>query len=112
MECYSCHSQSFAKNDYFEPEKSPGFFGGGNKMYDMDKKEIYSLNITMDKNTGIGNWSESDFIKAVQTGILPNNQPALRYTMQPYANLTDKEISAIYAYLKTVPTQNNKVERK
>jgi hypothetical protein len=40
MECYSCHSKSFAKNNYDEPEKSPGFFGGGNKMYDMDGKEI------------------------------------------------------------------------
>lgn len=112
MECYSCHSKDFAKNDYNQPEKSPGFFGGGNKMYDMDGKEIYSLNITMDKNAGIGNWSEADFIKAVKTGIVPNNQPALRNPMQPYINLSDEELSAIYAYLKTVPVQNNKVERK
>ena len=112
LECYTCHSQSFAKNDYYEPEKSPGFFGGGNEMYDLNGNKIYSLNITQDKSTGIGNWSEADFIKAVKTGILPNNQPALRNPMQPYANLSDEEVSAIYAFLKTVPPINNKVERK
>ena len=112
MECYTCHSQSFSKNNYYEPEKSPGFFGGGNKLYNTEGKQLYSLNITMDKNTGIGNWSEADFIKAVTTGIVPNNQPALRQPMQPYANLSDEEVSAIYAYLQTVPTINNKVERK
>ncbi len=112
LECYSCHSQSFAKNNYYEPAKSPGFFGGGNEMYGLDGNKIYSLNITMDKNTGIGNWSEADFIKALKSGIVPNEQPALRQPMQPYANLTDEEASAIYAYLKTVPAVNNKVERK
>lgn len=111
MECYSCHSKSFAKNNYDEPEKSPGFFGGGNQMYDMDGKEIYTLNITPDKNTGIGNWTEAQFIKAVQSGILPNDQPALRNPMIPYAGLTNEEISAIYAYLRTVPPIDNNVER-
>jgi len=110
-ECFSCHSQDFAKNDYFVPEKSPGFFAGGNKMFTMEGKPISSLNITMDKNTGIGNWTEEQFINAVKSGIVPNGGHALRYPMQPYANLTDKEVKAIYAYLKTIPAINNRVER-
>ena len=112
MECYSCHSKSFAKNDYNEPEKSPGFFGGGNQMYDTDGKEIYSLNITPDKNTGIGNWTEAQFINAVKSGTVPTGPPSLRNPMQPYIGLTDEELSAIYAYLRTVPPIDNKVERK
>lgn len=110
-ECYSCHSKDFAKNDYFFPEKSPGYFGGGNKMYTMDGKEIYSLNITMDKTNGIGSWTEDEFIRAVKSSVVPGNKHALRYPMQPYMNLTDNEVKAIYAYLKTIPTLDNKVER-
>lgn len=110
LECFSCHSQDFAKNDYFHPEKSPGFFGGGNEMYDRDGKKIKSQNITMDE-TGIGALSEDDFVKAVKTGILPGNQPALRNPMQPYLALSDNEVKAIYAYLKTVPKIKNKVDR-
>lgn len=112
LECFACHSEDFAKNDYFNPEKSPGFFGGGNKLINRDGHQLQSLNITMDEATGIGKWTEDDFVKAVKTGVLPDNQPALRDPMNPYIQLTDKEVKAIYAYLKTVPKINNKVERK
>jgi cytochrome c1 len=81
-------------------------------MFNRDGKEIHTLNITMDENTGIGKWSEEEFVTAVKSGILPGNQPALRYPMELYSNLSDKEAKAIYAYLKTVPKLSNKVERK
>ncbi|MEO8765717.1 MAG: hypothetical protein ABI416_15560 [Ginsengibacter sp.] len=111
-ECYACHSKDFATNNYEFPEKSPGFFQGGNMMFQMDGSPIHTLNITPDKETGIGNWTEDDFIKAVKTGIMPNGQPALRYPMRPYINLTDAELKAVYAYLGTVPPIKNKVDRK
>lgn len=111
-ECFACHSQDFAKNDYLYPEKSPGFFGGGNKMYNKEGQEIHTLNITMDAATGIGKWSEADFIKAVRFGQVPDAKPGLRYPMIPYAGLTDAEVSAVYAYLKTVPALNHQVDRK
>ncbi|MBS1565574.1 MAG: c-type cytochrome [Bacteroidetes bacterium] len=112
LECYACHSKDFASNDYFTPEKSPGYFGGGNKMYDVSGHEIHTLNITMDDETGIGKWTEADFVTAVRTGTLPGNQHALRDPMMPYANLTEEEAKAIYAYLKTIPKITNKVDRK
>ena len=111
LECYSCHSKDFAKNNYAQPEKSVGFFGGGNEMLGPDGKAIHTLNITMDEATGIGKWSEEDFIKAVKYGQVPGGQKQLRQPMISYANLSDNEARAIYAYLKTVPKINNKVDR-
>ncbi|RYD87448.1 MAG: cytochrome c [Sphingobacteriales bacterium] len=111
LECFSCHSLDFAKNDYLNPEKSPGFFGGGNEMYTPEGKKIVSLNITMDPETGIGNWTEDDFIKAVKYGQVPNGGGALREPMQPYTQLTDSEVSALWAYLKSVPAQKHAVPR-
>ncbi|MDB5253640.1 MAG: hypothetical protein JWP27_2809 [Flaviaesturariibacter sp.] len=111
LECFSCHSKDFSTNDYFTPEKSKGFFGGGNEMVGMDGHKLKTLNITMDAETGIGTWSEASFINAVKYGQVPNGQPALRLPMMPYTNLTDAEVKAIYAYLKTVPPVKNKVER-
>lgn len=110
VECYTCHSADFSTDDFTTPEKSKGFFGGGNK-FEMQGKKIYSLNLTMDEETGIGKWSEEDFIKAVKTGILPNGQAGLRPPMKPYVDLTDGEVKAIYAYLKTIPKIHNKVDR-
>jgi mono/diheme cytochrome c family protein len=112
LECFSCHSKDFAKNDYQIPAKSEGFFGGGNKMFDTEGKALETSNITMDEQTGVGKWTEEEFVKAVKYGMVPGDQPALRYPMLPYSNLTDKEAKAIYAYMKTVPKVNNKVERK
>ena len=43
--------------------------------------------------------------------FLFNNLPALRYPMNPYINLTHKDVAAIYAYLKTIPKIKNKVDR-
>jgi mono/diheme cytochrome c family protein len=112
VECYTCHSADFTTDDFINPEKSKGFFGGGNTFSMPDGNKISSLNLTMDEETGIGRWTEDEFVKAVKTGIVPNGQPALRPPMKPYADLTDGEAKAIYAYLKTIPIIKNKVDRK
>jgi mono/diheme cytochrome c family protein len=111
VECYTCHSADFTTDDFINPPKSKGFFGGGNKFTMPDGSVIYSRNLTMDAETGIGKWSEEEFIKAVKTGIVPNG-PALRSPMKPYTYLSDGEAKAIHAYLKTIPKISNKVERK
>ncbi len=111
LECFSCHSADFAKNDYFKPEQSPGYFGGGNEMYGPDGNKIQSRNITMDEETGIGKWTEEQFITAVKHGKGIDGK-ALRPPMQPYSELTDGEAKAIYAYLKTIPKIRNEVPRK
>ena len=112
VECYTCHSADFTTDDFINPEKSKGFFGGGNKFKMPDGSTISSMNLTMDEETGIGRWTEEEFVKAIKTGIVPNGQPALRRPMKPFADLTDGEAKAIYAYLKTIPKIKNQVERK
>ena len=111
LECYACHSKSFETMNMLEPEKSEGFFGGGNSMTAPDGSKITSLNITPDEETGIGKWSEEQFINALRNGIVPKG-PSLRQPMMPFVYLTDEELKAIYAYLKTIPKLKNYVERK
>ena len=60
----------------------------------------------MDKETGLGTWTEEEFIRAVQSGIR-SNKIANRYPMPPYTVLSDDEVSAIWAYLQTVPQIHN-----
>ncbi len=102
FECFSCHSENFKSNDYLNPEKSIGFFGGGNPFKQTDGSVIYSANLTMDE-TGLGKWTEADFIKAVKSGIRPNGQATTRKPMIPYAGMTDEEASAVWAYLSSLP---------
>lgn len=112
FDCYQCHSADFKTNDSFVPENSAGFMGGGNLLIDPTdgKTLIYSANITMDKQTGIGNWTEAEFSNAVRFGQRPDGKP-LRPPMMPYAALNEEEVSAIWAWLQTVPPIKNEVVR-
>lgn len=110
LDCWTCHSGDFTKLDVMVPENSFHFLAGGNLMLDLEGKEIVTLNLTPDKETGIGNWTEEQFIKAVKYGIR-EGRPALRYPMVPYTQLTDYEAKAIFAYLKTVPAVKNQVKQ-
>jgi mono/diheme cytochrome c family protein len=93
--CISCHTttngKAFAGGRAFSTEYS--FVGA-----------VYSSNITPDRATGIGLWTEADFIRAMRLGIARDGRhlfPAFPYTA--FTKLTTPDIKAIYAYLKTVP---------
>jgi mono/diheme cytochrome c family protein len=65
---------------------------------------LYSTNITPDKETGIGNYSDQDFLNAVQRGIRPDGTrlyPAMPYPS--YTRMTDADALAIKAYLFSLP---------
>ncbi len=108
--CFACHSADFATNNDLDPEKSQGFYGGGNPMLDMEGRVVPSANITPDASTGIGNWTEEQFVQTVKYGKRPDGT-LIRYPMLPHTPLTDNEVKAIYAYLRTVPAVNNKIDR-
>ena len=109
VECYSCHSPSFKTMNIMEPEKTPGYFSGGNAMTGEDGEIILTRNLTPDPETGIGNMTEEQFIKAVKYGQR-DGKPALRRPMVPFTNMTDEEASAIYAYLRTIPAIRHNVD--
>lgn len=110
LDCFSCHSADFKTNNFIEPEKSKGYFGGGNKTLDMNGNLVLTANLTPDQETGIGLWSKQKFIKALKSGII-DGEHALQYPMMPYTPLSDYEAGAIYEYLKTIPPIKNEVKR-
>jgi mono/diheme cytochrome c family protein len=71
----------------------------------------YAANLTSDA-TGIGNWTEAQFFKAIREGKykgLDNTRPLLPPMPWPnYAQMKDEDLKAIFAYLKsTKPVKNN-----
>jgi mono/diheme cytochrome c family protein len=69
----------------------------------------YTKNLTPDENTGIGSWSEETFVKAIRTG---KHMGVSRPILPPmpwdvYKNLTDADLKAVYAYLRTIPAVHN-----
>lgn len=108
--CFSCHSQDFAKVDDLVPERSAGHLGGGNAMPDPTGRVVTTSNITPDEETGIGKWSEDEFVRALRYGVRPDRS-VIVYPMVPYPELGDDEARAIFAYLRTVPKIRNLVKR-
>ncbi|MCH8012075.1 MAG: cytochrome c [Candidatus Marinimicrobia bacterium] len=100
--CYGCHSGNNNKADHVIPENSFEFYGGGSKFVDINGRDILTPNLTMDKETGLGKWSEDDFIRATRDAFRPDGS-YIRFPMQRYVEFSDYELSAIWEYLQTVP---------
>jgi mono/diheme cytochrome c family protein len=67
---------------------------------------FYTPNISPDKEFGIGNWTDADFINAFRNGISPTGSyyyPSFPFTS--FTNMTDEDIKAIRAYLMTQKPQ-------
>ena len=94
--CTSCHT-----NDPARP------FAGG-KRIDTPFGAIYSPNLTPDRDTGLGAWSDEDFHRALRDGVAPDG--SRYYPAFPYPNftkLTRDDIAAIRAYLATLTPFRN-----
>ncbi|MDX2133815.1 MAG: c-type cytochrome [Saprospiraceae bacterium] len=108
--CFACHSADFKTMDAKVPERSEGYYGGGNPMLNYEGELVPSANLTMDKETGVGNWTKEQFREATQYCKKPDGT-LLAYPMFPHTTLSDTEVDAIWAYLQTVPVLKNPVPR-
>uniref|UniRef100_UPI00310169BA c-type cytochrome n=1 Tax=Neorhizobium sp. EC2-8 TaxID=3129230 RepID=UPI00310169BA len=73
--------------------------------------QIIPPNITPDKASGIGTWTEADFRNALKTGIGHDGKrlyPAMPYPA--YTKMTDTDIGNLWSYLRTVDPVFNPVE--
>lgn len=71
----------------------------------------YAINLTPDQNTGLGIWTEEMFIKAMRTGRhMGQSRPILPpMPWQAVAAMTDEDVKAVYAYLRSIPAIKNRV---
>ena len=109
-DCFVCHSADFKTLNSITPEKSGGYFGGGNGTLDASRNVVRSANLTMDPETGIGKWSEEEFVRATRSGVRSDGR-VLRFPMLAFSELSETEVKAVYAYLKTVPPIRHAVDR-
>ena len=71
----------------------------------------YTANLTPDRNTGLGIWTEDMFIAAIRTGrhmgVSRPINPPMPWPM--YRNATDEDLKSVFAYLRTIPPVVNHV---
>jgi mono/diheme cytochrome c family protein len=97
-DCVVCHTG---------PGEKP--FAGGLKMA-TPLGEIYTTNITPDKDTGIGNYTFEDFERAMRKGVAKDGHhlyPAMPYPS--YAKVSEDDLKALYAFfMESVPAVSRK----
>jgi mono/diheme cytochrome c family protein len=71
----------------------------------------YATNLTPDANTGLGIWTQEMFVKAMRTGRhMGQSRPILPpMPWQNLAAMTDQDLAAVYAYLRSIPAIANRV---
>jgi len=102
--CEDCHTPSVNG----QPEAGKAFAGG------MEFKgpwgTVQSANITPDK-TGIAYYDESRFIEAMRTGSVMGRPLNPIMPWDSYRRMTDEDLKAMFAYLRTVKPVTNRVKR-
>jgi hypothetical protein len=105
--CNDCHSgRDFSK---LGGPVIPSQRGEGQVMPLNDLPgRIVAANITMDRDTGIGSWSDGEKIRAIREGIDKDGRPL--FPLMPYAGyryMTDDDVESLVAYLDTLPPVHN-----
>ncbi len=93
-DCIACHTDS---------KSGKGAYAGGLAI-NTPFGTFYSPNITPDKETGIGKWTEQDLIKALREGRDPqgsNYFPVFPYIY--FSKISDEDAHALYTYLMSIP---------
>lgn len=99
-DCAACHTLHGSGNHF-----------AGGRPIETPFGKLVAPNITPDPTTGIGAWTDDEFVNALTKGTGRNGThlyPAMPYTY--YTKLTRDDALAIRAYLNTVPAVNNDVK--
>lgn len=103
--CANCHA---ARDDKGNVLSNLGLSGG--MVFEAPVFKTYASNITPDRKTGIGNWTDAQLARAIREGIRPDGSligPPMPVPF--YRNLSDRDLKAIITYLRSQPAVEHAV---
>jgi len=105
--CMDCHTPGY----FFGKPDMARHLGGSEVGFELPGLGVFhGPNLTPDKETGLGNWTNEQVVKALQEGVRPDGR--MLAPIMPWralASLTKEDALAIVAYLKSLPPVRNKV---
>jgi mono/diheme cytochrome c family protein len=105
MACDGCHTPR--PGGVFDMTRR---FSGGSQVWDEKAYTVRGTNITPDRETGIGSWSEGDLKRALTEGIRPSGAhlaPQMPFAF--YKILTPGDLDALVAYIRSTEPVRNQV---
>jgi mono/diheme cytochrome c family protein len=104
--CLECHTPQVGPARDYANQKGAGGF-----RFEFAGTLVYSANITPDKETGIGNWTDDQIKRAITQGINKDGKQLIPLMPYPYfMNMTPEDVDAVVAYLHTLAPVTKKNE--
>jgi mono/diheme cytochrome c family protein len=105
--CNDCHTPGY----FFGKPDMAKFLAGSDVGFEIPGLGVFvGRNLTPDKETGIGEWTEDQIITALQTGKRPDGRElAPIMPWHALATLTKEDVTAMAAFLKSIPAVSNKI---
>lgn len=102
--CNLCHDSIDAQH-----QKIPGKAFAGGAEFDTPKGRVFAANISSDKETGIGAYSDEDILKVINEGINKAGRPVLEMPWMLYKGMTDEDKKHMVLALRAAPPVKNLV---
>jgi hypothetical protein len=110
MSCNHCH---VAVDKAGVPDMTKAYAGGLSLTMPMlGTGTLFTPNITSDKTTGIGSWTEEQVETAIKTMTRPNGkliQGPMMFLQAGWSQITDGDLKAVATYVHQIPPITNKV---
>jgi mono/diheme cytochrome c family protein len=106
--CFHCHSD----HDLTNPEYPviPSLKGAGWVMPIPELGRLVAPNITPDRETGLGTWTDDEIARAIQEGVDKNGRALFPLMPWPnYRHLTDEDLASTVVYLRSIPAVRHAV---
>jgi mono/diheme cytochrome c family protein len=95
-----------------EPGKGKPVNAGGRRI-DAPFGTVYSTNITTDRETGIGGWTDEQIVTAIRLGRRPNGERIVPvHPFMAFNGMAEADLTALVAFLRTVPPVKRQNEPK
>lgn len=112
--CFQCHTQGETKepgSQFYLHQPVKGREGAG-AIWGTDPYVLVVPNITPDRKTGIGAWSDDAIARAIREGVSQDGK-ALSGEMPSkyYRALSDEDLASIIVYLRSIPAIKNRLPR-
>src|SRR5499427_5712691 len=110
-DCFGCHSDHHW--DRFAIPVKSGTKGQGGYPFDAKLGVpglVQAQNITQDKETGLGDWTDGEILRALRKGV--NRKGEALFPMMPYEafhEMSDEDAKSVVVFLRTVPPVRNPV---
>ncbi|MGI8599753.1 MAG: c-type cytochrome, partial [Chitinophagaceae bacterium] len=111
LKCFVCHSPRDTFQTGFPPIESKK--GSGAIIWETKPYRMVAPNITPDKETGAGNWTDDMFARAIREGIGHDGRAlSLPMYWASFRELSDEDLASVIVYLKSIPAVKKKLPKR